>query len=361
MPFDFLSIHSPINYETYLMHMKHLNHSNPHPRCFKTAAVVAALALLAACGGGGDTDHQPGDGASVGGAAPPAGAGIEVGTPTAYEPGSIQALTLAYINGQLTQCGYAALRSVQDLTTAATAHANFIALNGDVVTHDEDPSAAGFTGRTHRERLRAAGASEARADGSSEGIGGTSVWNGQAINGLIAAPMHQADLLDGWPEVGVGTPGGQGPVNLAADARQIVLAYGGERQGAAPGEVRNYPCAGSVGVPAQGAETPNPLPELVGGFSGGLTFETSKAGALEVDSLVLVEDATGTPLRTVRVTGPAGYTLANSATWRTTYVAATVLKDGTAYRVSARGRVWDTSGKVGAGASWVKDYTFKTF
>ena len=322
-------------------------------------AASALAVLLTACGGGGGGDSQPGN--DTDSPAPPTETVIEAGVPVAYAPGSIEAFTLSYINSQMTHCGYAPMRGVVDLTAAATAHANYIALNGDVMTHDEVQSNPGFTGQTHRERLRAAGASEARANSSSEGIGGTSVNSGKAANGLIAAPMHQADLLDGWSEIGVGTPSGQGPVNLASDSRLTVLAFGGERQSVAQGTVRNYPCEGTEGLISQGTETPNPLPALVAGISGGLTFETSRTGALEVDSMTLTDGATGAPLQVVRAVGPAGYTLANSAKWRTTYVATPPLKDGAVYRVSAKGRTWSTADKAGTPTNWVREYTFKTF
>ena len=319
-----------------------------------TVAVVAS-ALLAACGGGGSASP----GANDGNPAPIPPPVAESGVPVTYAPGSFEAAQLAFVNTELSRCGYGSYQAASDLTAAAVGHSNYMTINGGLITHQQAAGNPGFTGVTHRERLRAAGSSASRAAESSEGIDAVFVGIRQSYNALIAAPMHQADLLDGWSEIGVGI----GPRSINSQTQELrlmTLAYGGtKRNSVALNGVRNFPCEGSVGIVGNGVETPNSLPELAT-YGPGLTFETNRGGSIEVEGITVVETASGSIRPTIRVIGPVGYTLSVSQAWRATHVTTEAMRNATAYRVEARGRTWATSNKTGPSIPWTRSYNFTT-
>jgi hypothetical protein len=276
-----------------------------------------------------------------------------------YAPGSSEAAQLAFVNTELSRCGYGTFQAANDLTAAAVGHSNYMTINGGLITHQQADGNPDFTGLTHRERIRAAGGSAARAAESSEGIDAVFVGIRQIHNSLIAAPMHQADLLDGWSEVGVGI-GSRSINGQTPEMRILTLVYGGaKRNSVAVNGVRSFPCEGSVGIVGNGIEMPNPLPELTT-YGPGLTFETNQGGSIEVEGITVVETATGRVRPTIRVIGPLGYTLSVNQAWRATYVTTEAMLNGTAYRVEARGRTWATNNKTGPSIPWTRTYNFTT-
>lgn len=276
-----------------------------------------------------------------------------------YAPGSSEAAQLAFVNTELSRCGYGTFQAANDLTAAAVGHSNYMMINGGLITHQQADGNPDFTGLTHRERIRAAGGSAARAAESSEGIDAVFVGIRQIHNSLIAAPMHQADLLDGWSEIGVGI-GSRSINGQTPEMRILTLVYGGaKRNSVAVNGVRSFPCEGSVGIVGNGIEMPNPLPELTT-YGPGLTFETNQGGSIEVEGITVVETATGRVRPTIRVIGPLGYTLSVNQAWRATYVTTEAMLNGTAYRVEARGRTWATNNKTGPSIPWTRTYNFTT-
>ena len=311
--------------------------------------------MLAACGGGGSSSP----GAIDGNTAPVLTPVSEPGVPVTYAPGSSEAAQLAFVNTELSRCGYGTFQAANDLTAAAVGHSNYMTINGGLITHQQADGNPDFTGLTHRERIRAAGGSAARAAESSEGIDSVFVGIRQIHNSLIAAPMHQADLLDGWSEIGVGI-GSRSINGQTPEMRILTLVYGGaKRNSVAVNGVRSFPCEGSVGIVGNGIEMPNPLPELTT-YGPGLTFETNQGGSIEVEGITVVETATGRVRPTIRVIGTLGYTLSVNQAWRATYVTTEAMLNGTAYRVEARGRTWATNNKTGPSIPWTRTYNFTT-
>lgn len=328
----------------------------------RAAAALIITALVTACGGGGGSDSQP-NGEGTPGAETPTTPmpSIPAGVPVAYAPGSSAALALGTINGIITRCGYGSMTAVQDLTTAAQAHAKYEALNGYAIDHEEIPGRPGYTGGSHVERIVAAGGAQARANNASEGIGSWGGSNGRATTGILGAPYHLATLLGGWSEIGVGTTpdpdAASFPAGVFSDT--VVLVYGGTRLNTVPtNEVRTFPCEGSTLIPSNGGpERPDPAPELGGKFGPGLNFETNKDGGIEVTSISLRNMATGDMIPVQQV---KGHNLAEVA-WRSAWISKGNLRRETSYRVEARGNTYSTKNMTGNATAWSKSYTFTTF
>ena len=338
--------------------------TNPKPnrniffgRLTAPAAVAVAL-LLTACGGGGDDNENnpspnPGTTPSVPGPSTPV---VMPGVPVAYAPGTLSATALDHVNRSITNCGYNPMTAVTDLTIAALAHVNYVALDSYRYGHDEIPGKPGFTGVSHYERIRAAGGSEERARSASEGVGGLGTIHGREGINLLSAPLHQADLLRQWSEIGVGTvpyPGNSGT------GATLVLVYGGtELNNVQAHGVRTFPCAGTTDLGGQGGpETPDPFPGLNGDFGPGLNFETNKGGVIVVDSITLRNEATGQMVPVMEV---KGHNL-TAQVWRSMYVSRGHLSDNTSYRVEARGKTFATTNGNDSPVAWERNYSFKTF
>lgn len=317
---------------------------------FRMVSGTALAIMLAACGGGGgDEDTSP----TTPTPTTPSPV-VTPGIPITYVAGSAQATALEYVNRSITHCGYNPMTPAQDLSGAAQSHASYVALDGFKGGHEEIPGKPGFTGETHRERIKAAGGSEARAWNSSEGVGSLGIVMGRAGVNLLAAPLHQADMLSQWSEVGVGTsPHPDGPGSV------LVLNYGGERLNTVPAHgVRTFPCEGTVDLAGQGGpERPDPFPGLNGLFGPGLNFETNKNGAIVVDSISLRNEATGqmVPLMEVK-----GFGMENTP-WRSMYSSQGYLTDNTSYRVEAKGKAYASRNGNEAPVAWERNYSFRTF
>lgn len=322
---------------------------------FRMVSGAALAIMLGACGGGGDDeDTSPTTPTIPSVPVAPGTPAVPPGTPTSYAPGSAATIAFDAINKAITHCGYPAMVPVADLSGAAQGHARYVALNGFIATHDQIPGAAGFTGATYGDRIKAAGGSDARAWAASEGVGNLGVVNGRPGVDLLSAPLHQANLLSQWTEIGVGTsphPDGEGSV--------LVLNYGGERRNTVPSHgVRTFPCEGSVDLAGQGGpERPDPLPGLNGNFGPGLTFETNKEGVITVDSISLRNEATGEMHEMLHINT---YTLATQP-WRSVWVSKGYLKDNTSYRVEAKGKSYATTNGNEAPLAWERNYSFRTF
>lgn len=330
---------------------------NSNARRAASAASIFVAAVLVACGGGGG-DSQSGvstpETPSTPGTTVPAGAAVT------YAAGSVPALALAAVNEAIAHCGYNRMTPVMDLSKAAQAHSDYIALNGFQGGHEENPSRPGFTGVTFFERIVAAGGTSERANNASEGVGGYGGLNGRYTTGLLAAPYHQASLLSQWTEIGIGNAPDPDSANYPAGAMSntVVFNYGGSRLNAVPtNEVRTFPCEGSTLVSATGGpEIPDPAPELNGRFGPGLNFETNKDGSIEVTSISLRNLATGDMIPVQQV---KGHNLEGVA-WRSVWISKGVLQMTTAYRVEARGNVYPTKSMTGSATAWSKAYTFTT-
>lgn len=331
-------------------------------QCSQIFAASALAALLSACGGGGDDNASNGNGGTPGGEVPttPATPDVPSGTPVTYAPGSTPAMALEAVNDAISHCGYPRMTAAQDLSKAAQAHMDYIAQNGFVLSHDENPSRPGFTGVSFFERIVAAGGSAERANQTSEGVGSFGGANGLYMTKLLAAPHHQADLLQQWSEIGIGSAADPQqealPPTVISDT--VVFNYGGARlNGVAKNEVRTFPCEGSTRIPlAGGPENPDPAPGLGGQFGPGLNFETNKDGAIEVTALSLRNVATG---EAVPVQQVKGHNL-EGVVYRSVWISKGYLAHATVYRVEATGNTFATKNMTGSATPWSKSYMFTT-
>ncbi len=330
-----------------------MNFSRTHT--FLAAALVLSLT---ACGGGGDSGNE-GAGTTPSPSTPsvPTAPEVTAGAPVSYAGGSAAALALEHMNQSITRCGYNAMAPVADLSTAAKNHSLYIAANGFINTHVEVAGAQGFTGATIFDRVKAAGASDARAAAASEGAGLLGVIRSRVALDLLSAPYHQANLLSQWTEVGVGTSSER--MDMAADGVGIVLNYGGEQLNTvAANDVRTFPCEGTTDISGHGGpEIPDPFPGLNGDFGTGLNFETNKRGAIVVDSISMRNLATGQMIELMPVKGAQ----LDSQPWRSVFASRGKLTDSTSYRVEARGKSFATTNGNDSPVAWERSYTFTTF
>jgi uncharacterized protein YkwD len=218
---------------------------------FPVAAIAACL-LLASCGGGGDTAPVTTTPAPT----TTATGGTSSATPTGttYAAGSPQASAFQQLNAARSQCGFGSLAQAAELDTSAGAHANYMALNNSYA-HDEVQGLPGFTGVQFSDRETAAGyrwnfAGEVLAQVARNATGA------DAVRLLLAAPYHEALLLNGFRDVGFGWSSVNGFPTLTGDL--------GTRAGqsvAQPAGVATYPCSGIAdAVAVAGAESPSPFP-----------------------------------------------------------------------------------------------------
>lgn len=95
-------------------------------RAAAAAASILVAAVLVACGGGGG-DSQSGVSTPETPSTP--GTTVPAGSAVTYAAGSTPALALDTLNEVIGHCGYPRMAAVRDLSKAAQAHANYIALN----------------------------------------------------------------------------------------------------------------------------------------------------------------------------------------------------------------------------------------
>jgi uncharacterized protein YkwD len=228
---------------------------------FPVAAVSLAV-LLASCGGGGSdtpvattttpaaTTGSPSTGSPSAGSASTGGS-VPANT---YAAGSPQAAAFQQLNSARSQCGFPTLAQAAELDKSATAHANYMASNSSYA-HEEVQGRTGFTGVQFSDRETAAGyrwifAGEVLAQVPRTGTGA------DAVRLLMAAPYHEALLLNDFHDVGFGWTTVSGFPTLTGDL--------GTRSGQSvpgPSTVLTFPCNGiNDAVAVSGAESPSPFP-----------------------------------------------------------------------------------------------------
>lgn len=231
----------------------------------KGMAVVAATVALIGCGGGGSSTTTS--------TATPAvtipTVSIVTSVPTAtYAPGSPAAAAYAYLNAERQRCGFGLLAQNAQLDVAASAHANYLALN-QVFGHTEDPTKQGYYGTNSQDRTTKAGYSggseevvsaiDARVIVVGQPIGDVDYVQGavRATKGLLSAPYHAQVLISGDREVGIGI-GTNGaamfvPIELGLSKGMLPQSNGDD--------VRTYPCDGTTNTDVNGGgEIPSPFP-----------------------------------------------------------------------------------------------------
>lgn len=149
-------------------------------------ALLASLAL-AACGGGSDSN---GSGVTTQNAAAVSEPGAPVFTGNTASDG------VAWFNYRRSQAGVRTLARAPMADTAAQLHSEYQKTH-DVITHEQTPNTAGFTGVSVGDRLAAAGYRFRSAYAYGEVLSATSDTSGvNAAEDLIAAIYHRFVILD---------------------------------------------------------------------------------------------------------------------------------------------------------------------
>lgn len=274
------------------------------------ALVIASLATMTGCGGGGGSAAQtPLDSSSA-----PSGASPTITTPGSSSSGTVSSGTatsfadaralyvsgneaLDWINAQRDGCGSGSLASDSALQSIAGNHSNYLMLNGLGPSHPETEGKPGFTGTRIGERATAAGYAWSLAI---EGIAAYSASDLVGARTLMSLPYHRLAMLDHrLNDLGIaaarstsGLNAGLGLTVVAAGVKSTdkPQALKASAQGAC-----TYPADGSSGVAliAQ-SEYPNPVPELGAWGSGAypgypVSIQIPANAVLTVSSFQLTE------------------------------------------------------------------------
>lgn len=244
---------------------------------FFLIAALAAAAALAACGGGGSSSSDTGTGSggsnSGNGGGSSSGGDVQTSVPAStYTAGSAEAEAFTVLNNERQRCGFGLLAQSTKLDTAAGNHAayltNLMNANAAPTGHTEDAANAGFTGATPDVRISGSGYA-ATAWGEDVGfynLGTGSVSTDAAfgaalVHNLMATVYHQASLLHGFRDVGLGVS--YASTSTAYPEAVLVADLGTTSDMQGPADVVSYPCNGSVNVqPYMLGESPNPFAGL---------------------------------------------------------------------------------------------------
>ena len=248
--------------------------ANYRPRFICTAGL---LALLSACGGGGD-GTSPLPAVLPAQAATPAPAGSPnpstvsaVAAASGYLAGSEELAAYQLLNAERGRCGFGLLAASAPLNAAARAHADYQiihSLNSHLENASQFPE--GFTGADPAARVKAQGYTDlggvtdefafftsSNPVQSKRGIGEL------GIRGLLNAPYHLNGLMSGYRDVGIAVRSnddtGKGQRGVFVQINPAYTASAGP-QLLGSSDVQTYPCEGTAGVNRQLTnETPNPV------------------------------------------------------------------------------------------------------
>lgn len=255
-------------------------------------AVIASVAVLAACGGGGGGSNSPAPTPTPTPAPTPvSNSTLVTSVASATYPGDFAA---AYnlLNAERSRCGFGLLAQNAQLDAAAAAHAAYISATGSF-SHAESPGPATFTGAAPADRVTAKGypaqqgsIGEVMAGGSGEAV----------IRGLLSAPYHLLVLTFGSRDIGMGAA----PSNIAGTP-YFVANIGSQSaagsQSIASTDVATYPCNGTTGVNfLLRNEIPNPIPGRdlsVTPIGTPILFKARDGNALVITNVGMVKAATG--------------------------------------------------------------------
>ena len=183
---------------------------------------------------------------------------LTVPAPT-YVAGSIELQAFNEWNDVRQKMGLGLLKQDANLDRAAQAHANYMVLN-KVFQHEEDPSKAGFTGITPKDRSLAAG----YGYGAGEGLSGTSEMYTKIspfANQMNTVYHRSGVLYQGARDAAVAVSG----ILFAPDTKAVVFTSGHKNnpQTVASDYKAHYPLTNQACVLlSMSAETPNPFPDI---------------------------------------------------------------------------------------------------
>lgn len=214
--------------------------------------------LLTACGGGGGDGASAGAAASQGASSVAAAPIVENGAPQATGNTATDGFNRANFRRQ--QLGLSVLNRNALIDTAAQGHSDYQKRN-DVITHEQTPNAAGFTGATLRDRLAAAGYALVAPYAYGEVISASGDTAGaNAAEDLITAIYHRFVIFE--PRF---LEAGAGAATAASGYTYFTLNLASTRglgSGLGKGNVVHYPVAGQQNVLTNfysDYETPDPV------------------------------------------------------------------------------------------------------
>lgn len=168
-------------------------------------------------------------------------------------PDDAQAALCRQMNALRARAGLPPVDLDARLCAAAAAHSAYLKRHG-TTDHDEEPGRAGFTGRTPRDRLAAAGFEAPCTESVQVGA----KTPAEALAALLRAPYHRLALLQpGSPAFGVGIAGDRLTALCATSERAEVVLWPGEGQDDVPcawqeveipDPLRAHPVSGPVGA-----------------------------------------------------------------------------------------------------------------
>lgn len=232
----------------------------------RTLVAVAAMAMLAACGGGGSegdanvitppsTNVPPTQDSSV----------VDAIQPSTYAAGSEELAAFNRLNAERRQCGFGTLRQDTRLDQAARAHADWMLIN-NIYSHTESSAYPnGFTGTNSWDRASFAGypttfyTSEIISFGST----GSSVGRGEkGMREMFVGVYHAIGALLPMKDVGISvrSPSDVGSQTVIVPT-EVVTGTTDGYQMLGTTDIVTYPCEGVTGTEYQlVAEEPNPVP-----------------------------------------------------------------------------------------------------
>lgn len=264
------------------------------------------LALLTACGGGGDG----GDG-TLTLSTPVLTLNPAVPAASYADPERLQMFQL--LNSARLGGGAGALQQDAALDLAAGRHLEYLRLNGANAGHTETAGQPSFSGATPGDRATAAGYVWRQV--GEDLATATSATPLQCVDLLLSTVYHLASLMAEYRDVGVafGPVGGN---SLNGCVLELGVRQGAALQQPPSGTVRAYPYAGQTGVATSfqpATESPNPMPDVGRAVVGQPVYVSMRAqGSSDAAGYALssftLRDAAGTdvPARLVArgVTGP---------------------------------------------------------
>jgi hypothetical protein len=294
-----------------------MKHPLPYPRFASAGAAVTSVALaalaLAACSTADDlrvgesvaqpyagpviTLHPTGEVDAPASIAVLTAAGAASKTDGAFTPAGDQgdATALAYLNARRQQAGLSPLAPDPGVTSAAAAHARYLAMNSEQ-GHAETTGATGFSGADVTSRVRrytpTYGAGEVLSV-----VGGYSPEDpGSAMDEIFSAPYHRGVILFDWGRAGAAKDAG----STAGGTRRMVTVVDFADVGVTQpdNELIAWPYDGEQDVPPSWIDIEQPDPMGLPGYAGQtlgypITLSGGPGAHITLSTLDL-RDATGT-------------------------------------------------------------------
>lgn len=214
------------------------------------------IALLAACGGGGSDNGNPGGSDTGGGTEQPVDNGT-LDTPN-YTGSKLDGFN--HINALRVAAGLEPFKQSTKLDAAAQGHSNYMVANDKYTGHTQTEGDAGFTGTTPSERIVATGA---KYNNTSEGVvaGANLPWSDVADVFFESVYHRQPLLSNNLSDIGYASA--KGKFGTEVDFDVWVFNYGGNTKSPMKASYVLWPLDGATDQATYfDGESPDPAPDL---------------------------------------------------------------------------------------------------